>query len=119
MAGELGLHGIAVPEQWGGAGADMTALAVVFEEMGSALTCAPFFSTVALATQALLTSGDRDAIGEFVPSIVDGSTTATLILNGNLEAWDPAAVTLTARGMATSFASTGMPTWCWTVTPQT
>ena len=37
MASELGLHGIAVPEEWGGAGADMTALAVVFEEMGRAL----------------------------------------------------------------------------------
>lgn len=97
MAGELGLHGIAVPEEWGGAGADMTALAVVFEEMGRALLCAPFFSTVALATQALLNSGDRTAMAEFIPSIADGSTTATLILNGELEAWDPVAVTLAAR----------------------
>jgi alkylation response protein AidB-like acyl-CoA dehydrogenase len=97
MAGELGLHGIAVPEEWGGAGADMSALAVVFEELGRALACAPFFSTVAMATQALLSSGDREAIAAFVPSIVDGSTTATLILNGSLEAWDPDRVTLTAR----------------------
>jgi alkylation response protein AidB-like acyl-CoA dehydrogenase len=97
LARELGLCGVCVPEEWGGAGADMTALAVVFEEMGSALLCAPFFSTVALATQALLNSGDRDAIDEFLPSIVDGTTTATLILNGRLEAWDPGAVTLTAR----------------------
>jgi alkylation response protein AidB-like acyl-CoA dehydrogenase len=97
MAGELGLHGIAVPEEWGGAGADMTALAVVFEEMGSALTCAPFFSTVALATSALLTSGDPSAMGHYLPSIVGGSTTATLILNGRLDPWDPDAVTLTAR----------------------
>ena len=50
MAGELGLHGIAVPEEWGGAGAGMPELAVVFEEMGAALLCSPFFATVALAT---------------------------------------------------------------------
>ncbi|MEC9323969.1 MAG: acyl-CoA dehydrogenase family protein, partial [Actinomycetota bacterium] len=45
MAKELGLHGIAVPERWGGAGAGMPELAVVFEEMGAALLCSPFFST--------------------------------------------------------------------------
>lgn len=97
MANELGLHGIAVPEQWGGAGAGMSELAVVFEEMGAALLCAPFFSTVAMATTALLSSGDREAIGDFVPSFVDGSVTATLILNGRLDAWDTGAVTLTAQ----------------------
>lgn len=97
MAGELGLHGIAVPEQYGGAGAGMSEHAVVFEEMGAALLCAPFLSSVALATQAVLCSGDTDAMSDYLPRFVDGSTTATLILNGHLGAWDPAAVTLTAR----------------------
>jgi alkylation response protein AidB-like acyl-CoA dehydrogenase len=96
MACELGLHGIAVPEEWGGAGAGMSELAVVFEEMGAALLCAPFFSTVALATQAILTSGDRTAMEEFLPTFVDGTSTATLILNGQLDGWEAAAVTLTA-----------------------
>ena len=96
MAGELGLHGIAVPERWGGAGAGVAELAVVFEEMGRALLCSPFFATVALATQAILASGDDAAAEQFVPGFVDGSTTATLILNGRLDAWDPAAVTLRA-----------------------
>ena len=96
MACELGLHGIAVPEEWGGAGAGLSELAVVFEEMGAALLCSPFFSTVALATQAILTSGDRAAMAEFLPNFVDGTSTATLVLNGQLNAWDAAAVTLTA-----------------------
>jgi alkylation response protein AidB-like acyl-CoA dehydrogenase len=96
MAAELGLHGIAVPEEFGGAGATLSELAVVFEEMGAALLCAPFFSTVALATQAVLCSGDTAAMGDYLPGFVDGSTTATLILNGSLDAWDPQAVTLTA-----------------------
>ena len=96
MAGELGLHGIAVPERWGGAGAGVAELAVVFEEMGRALLCSPFFATVALATQAILASGDDAAAEQFVPGFVDGSTTATLILNGRLDAWDPADVTLRA-----------------------
>ena len=101
MATELGLHGIAVPEEFGGAGATLAELAVVFEEMGAALLCAPFFSTVALATQAILCSGDTAAMEDFLPAFVDGSMTATLIMNGRLDAWDPRTVTLTARADGT------------------
>ncbi|MEE2851899.1 MAG: acyl-CoA dehydrogenase family protein [Actinomycetota bacterium] len=97
MAREMGLHGIAVPGEFGGAGATLSELAVVFEEMGAALLCAPFFSTVALATQAILCSGDNAAMADYLPRFVDGSTTATVILNGRLDAWDPDAVALTAR----------------------
>ncbi|WP_046315560.1 acyl-CoA dehydrogenase family protein [Mycobacterium sp. UM_Kg1] len=98
MASELGLHGIAVPERFGGAGAGNAELAVVFEEMGAALLCAPFFATVAMAIPAILGSADDDAVAEFVPSLADGSRTATLILNGRLGPWDESAVALTARG---------------------
>ncbi|WP_172831668.1 acyl-CoA dehydrogenase family protein [Mycobacterium asiaticum] len=101
MAGELGLHGIAVPQRWGGAGAGIAELAVVFEEMGRALLCSPFFATVALATQAVLASGDDAAAQRFVPGFIDGSSIATLILNGRLGAWDPAAVTLRADRFGT------------------
>ncbi len=96
MARELGLHGIAVPERWGGAGAGVAELAVVFEEMGRALLCSPFYATVGLATQAILASDDDEAAERFIPGFADGSTTATLILNGRLDVWDPAAVTLRA-----------------------
>jgi alkylation response protein AidB-like acyl-CoA dehydrogenase len=97
IAGQLGLPGIAVPERWGGAGAGIPELAVVLEEMGAALLCSPFFSTVAMATQCLLASGDQGAMADYLPAFVDGTSTATVILNGHLDAWDPAAVTLTAR----------------------
>ncbi|UXA20082.1 acyl-CoA dehydrogenase family protein [Mycobacterium sp. SMC-4] len=108
MATELGLHGIAVPEEWGGAGAGMPELAVVFEEMGAALLCAPFFSTVALATSALLFSADQTAIGDYVPAFVDGSVRATLILNSHLDAWDPRTVTLTARRVDGGYRISGL-----------
>lgn len=107
MAAELGLHGIAIPEEFGGAGATMSELAIVFEEMGAALLCAPFFSTVALATQAILCSGDTAAMADYLPGFADGSTTATAILNGRLEAWDPQTVTLTAHRDGTGFRISG------------
>ena len=68
--------------------------------MGAALLCSPFFSTVALATTALLTSGDRSAMAEFLPGFIDGSTTATLILNGGLEHGIPRSVTLDRATLA-------------------
>ena len=61
MAEQLGLQAMTIPEAYGGAGFGYVELLVVLEEMGAALLCAPYFSTVALATNALLTSGDESA----------------------------------------------------------
>jgi alkylation response protein AidB-like acyl-CoA dehydrogenase len=103
----LGLTGIAVPEEFGGAGAGMPELAVVFEEMGAALLCAPFLATAALATQALLNSGDRAAMAALLPGLVDGSITATLILNGTLDPWQRCAVALVAVKTAEGYRIRG------------
>ncbi|HEX2214906.1 MAG TPA: acyl-CoA dehydrogenase family protein, partial [Mycobacterium sp.] len=97
LTADLGLAAIAVPEELGGAGAGMPELTVVFEEMGAALLCAPFFSTVAMALPTLLGSSDATATGEYLPGLVDGSMTGTVIFNGTLDAWNPSAVALTAR----------------------
>ncbi len=96
MAGQLGLHGIAIPDTWGGAGASTVELAVVFEEMGRALLCAPFFSSIALAATALLNSGDSAAAAEFLPGLAAGTTRATVVLNGTLGPWDTTDVALRA-----------------------
>ena len=46
MAEQLGLQSLIVPEEFGGQGFGYVELIVVLEEMGRALLCAPFFSTV-------------------------------------------------------------------------
>lgn len=107
LAGELGLVGIAVPDEFGGAGSGMRELAVVYEEMGAALLCSPFFATAGLAIPAVLTSGDRDAITRLIPTFVDGSATGTLILNGALEPWHPDSVSLVAESAADGYRVTG------------
>ena len=58
MANELGLQSLIIPEEFGGQGFTYVELIIAFEEMGRSLLCAPFFSTVALAANALLASGD-------------------------------------------------------------
>ncbi|MFG2025435.1 acyl-CoA dehydrogenase family protein [Streptomyces sp. NPDC048825] len=78
LAGEIGVHGLAVPEEYGGAGFTFAELAVALEESGRALYCAPLLPTVALAAPALLHSGDRAACERYLPRIADGTLTATV-----------------------------------------
>jgi len=56
------------PEQFGGSGYSYVRVMIVLEEIGNALLCAPYYSTIALATNALLTSGDRAAQADYLPS---------------------------------------------------
>jgi alkylation response protein AidB-like acyl-CoA dehydrogenase len=80
MADQLGLHGIAVPEKYGGSGGGPVELGIVLEEMGRVLLPSPFFATVALAGQALTVSGDDAAGSRWLPGIADGSLTATVAI---------------------------------------
>jgi alkylation response protein AidB-like acyl-CoA dehydrogenase len=95
-ADELGLTGLGIPEEYGGSGFGPQELAVVFEEMGRALYCGPFLSTVGLAASALLTCGDDAAKKEWLPGVAAGTTIATLALTEESSAWTPDAVTTTA-----------------------
>ena len=61
MASELGWQGLAIPERYGGAGYGCAELSILLEEMGRALLCAPFLSSVGLAATALTESADEDA----------------------------------------------------------
>ncbi|MEV0583597.1 acyl-CoA dehydrogenase family protein [Nonomuraea sp. NPDC050310] len=61
LNGELGLSGLIVPEEYGGAGAGYAELAVVMEETGAALLPGPFLATV-FATVALTRIGDKELL---------------------------------------------------------
>ena len=51
MGEQLGLQGLIIPEEFGGSGYSYVELIVVLEEMGRALLCAPYFSSVVLGGQ--------------------------------------------------------------------
>ena len=87
LAAQLGLQGLVIPEKYGGSGAGPVELAVVCEQMGRALLCAPYFATAVLAVHALLASGDEAAAEEFLPAIADGTTIATLAVPEADGAW--------------------------------
>jgi alkylation response protein AidB-like acyl-CoA dehydrogenase len=111
LAGELGLAGLAVPEEYGGAGGGWVELGVVFEEMGRALLCGPFFATVALAVPALLATGDAAACAEHLPAIVEGETIATLALTEPAGRWDEGGISLRAERSGGSWRLSGLKTY--------
>ncbi|MFC4503444.1 MULTISPECIES: acyl-CoA dehydrogenase family protein [Streptomyces] len=111
MATELGLQGLAVPEEYGGSGFGYVELGVVFEEAGRALLCAPHFATVALAAEALLRCDDEQARRDLLPGIAAGDTLATLALTEDAGRWDAEGIRLTAHEGATGWRLTGAKTY--------
>src|SRR6202158_2280393 len=103
----MGLQSVTIPDAYGGSGLLYVELAIILEEMGGALLCAPYFSTVALATNALLAVGDDSAQAEFLPGIASGETIATLAFAEDDGSWDPASMVLPARETAEGWKLTG------------
>ena len=87
MADQLCLHGLALPEEYGGSGGGPVELGIVLEETGRVLLPSPYFATVALAGQALTVSGDEAAKARWLPAIADGTLTATLALAEERGSW--------------------------------
>jgi alkylation response protein AidB-like acyl-CoA dehydrogenase len=95
-AEQLGVTGLAIPEEYGGAGFGPMELAVVFEELGRALVPGPFLATVGLAAHVLLASDDEALKKEWLPRIAAGETIATLALTEEQSSWDVSTLTTSA-----------------------
>jgi alkylation response protein AidB-like acyl-CoA dehydrogenase len=107
MGEQMGLQGLIVPEEFGGSGYSYVELGIVLEEMGRSLLCAPFFSTVVLAANTLIHSGDEAAKAAHLPGIASGETIATVAFTEPSGKWDEAGITLEASGSGSDFTLTG------------
>jgi alkylation response protein AidB-like acyl-CoA dehydrogenase len=76
----MGFLGVAIPEEYGGAGAGHLELCVIAEEMGRALAPVPFSSTVYLAAEALMLAGSDAQKQAWLPKIASGEAIGTLAL---------------------------------------
>lgn len=74
----MGLLGLTIPEEFGGSGAGSAELAVVSEQMGAALLCAPYLSTAVLTPYLLLALGDSSECAAVLPQIAAGELIATV-----------------------------------------
>ena len=106
MSEQMGLQSLIVPEEFGGQGFGYVELIVVLEEMGRALLCAPFFSSVVLAANTLIHSGDETAKADLLPKIASG-TIATLAFTEENGKWDESGITMQASESSNGYTLDG------------
>src|SRR5437667_51165 len=107
MAQELGLQSLHIPEAHGGQGFTFVELGIVLEEMGLVLLCAPYFSTVVLAADAIMNAGTEAQQGELLPGIASGETIAALAFTEPNGRWDASGITMEASGSGDSYQLSG------------
>ncbi|HEY3980493.1 MAG TPA: acyl-CoA dehydrogenase family protein [Streptosporangiaceae bacterium] len=82
LSAQLGVAGLAIPEEYGGAGAGHAAMAVALQELGAGLVPSPLLASGVLAAGALLALDDMAAREALLPGIASGEAVATLALTG-------------------------------------
>ncbi len=80
---ELGWMGIALPEEYDGAGLSLLDLAILFEEFGRAAMPGPMFSSMILGTIPILEFGSEEQKKSILPGVATGDTILTMAL------WEP------------------------------
>lgn len=105
---DLGLCGVHIPEAYGGQGFGFVELSIVMEEMGRALLCGPYFSSVVLAANAILNAGTEDQKQALLPGIAAGETVAALAFTEDNGRWDSSGVNLTATKQGTEYRLSGV-----------
>jgi alkylation response protein AidB-like acyl-CoA dehydrogenase len=107
---EMGIIGLAIDEQHGGAGYGFEELAVVFEELGAMVTPVPLLSSV-MASTAIAAAGTDSQKTALLPGIASGETIATVAVFEN--AHDSAASTpaMIARPSDVGWILTGTKRW--------
>jgi alkylation response protein AidB-like acyl-CoA dehydrogenase len=78
LAGEIGLSGLSLPEQYGGSGYSRADRAAALYEMGRCLLPSPFLASAVLAAETLLATGDEDVLADVLPGLSAGTTLATV-----------------------------------------
>lgn len=105
ICAELYFQAITIPEEHGGMGLGFVELVAVMEQMGRFVVCAPYFSTVCMATTALLIAANSDQQAEYFGKILEGGT-ATLAFTSNTQ-WDESGITATYKKDGDQFVLNG------------
>ncbi|WP_298670946.1 acyl-CoA dehydrogenase family protein [uncultured Sphingomonas sp.] len=77
MASELGLTGIAIPEDHGGSALGAVETAIVSEALGAHVAAVPWLASAVLATRAILLGGNDALRAAWLPRLADGSAIVT------------------------------------------
>ena len=108
---EIGIAGMAVPEEHGGAGFSRREAQLVLEELGRALAPSPYLGSVAIAAQAILAAGDEEATARLLPGIAEGSSAAALAWADPSGRFAPEGVDVRAEGIGDAWTLDGTTGW--------
>lgn len=103
----MGLLGLLVPEQYGGAGAGPVEVGVVAEELGRALFAGPYLSTAVLAVNLLGAMNDPQQCSTVLPAIAAGKTRVAVAFAEGDSTRPPAKPVTSARGAGDRTLLTG------------
>jgi len=74
---ELGVQGVLIPEEYGGAGQTLLEAAIVYEELGRGLAPSPHLPSSVVGGGILLEAGSEEQKRDWLPKLCDGSALLT------------------------------------------
>jgi len=104
---DLGWLGLAIPEEYGGAGGTLLDLGVLFEEVGKTACPSPLFATMAFGVLPLLDAGSEEQKRRLLPGMASGDLILTLALSEPEADYQPKFMTTRAQPRDGYFAITG------------
>lgn len=98
IASDLGWCGVAIDEAHDGMGLGVSELAIIQEEAGYRLLCAPFFPTVCQVAPLLQACASDAAKNEYLPRIATGDLIASLPLSSAADSGESTEIQAQAQG---------------------
>src|ERR1700761_3913940 len=98
---ELGVTGMLIDPEHGGAGLGPLELEEVTEETGAALLPSPFIASGVIAASLIRAAGNAGDQQRLLPGIADGSAIATVAVTGQAGSWTADGVEVTAAADGT------------------
>ena len=83
---DLGLSGIGISEDAGGAGLGLVEMAIIAEAAGAQVAALPMLGSLVLSAQALAAGGNAAQKSELLSALISGETIAAYVHDGGLKA---------------------------------
>lgn len=105
--GEIGVIGLTINEEFGGAGVGPLELETVMEEAGAALLGSPLLASGVVAAQLLQGLGDTNLNQRLLPQIAKGQVVASAVLTGDKGDWSKESISVIAESSGNDWQLSG------------
>lgn len=102
-----GWQGMAIPEEYGGAGFTFMEQAILMEEMGRSLFPAPYLSSIVLGADLVLTAGTEEQKQTILPDVASGEIRLAVAHLESGGRWDATGIEMTATNEGGGFVLEG------------